>query len=367
MDDTPNAPDRDDAITERAVSTDSRPAEPEAGAGRAINAAFGRRRPADGAEGGSAGGPGRDLKGATGMRDGEPGEDGQEDRIEGPGYPSEDMDDVDPRDEDDETDDDDGYRDDDDVEEEDDDGYRVKEEGLETGDGMLEELMTPPGGDDLGGDRDTDPNLNGGHGLRMNAPEEGPVPIEDEPTDLSVIGHGHEDKAAWNRERIAMLQGIENEERDLRDATSEDAGLGGAALAGVLKGWEGGIASPTVDQGDDTFDDELSEEEEVVGDIAVDDMPADVMNDESIDDPNNMPFLPEHRDLPDDNLSLEEQLIATPGEDILSSGPEIGVNEELEAEDLNQTDSITRTYEDTREFMDDAMEGNERRDGVEDR
>ncbi len=381
MDDTPNAPDRDDAITERAVSMDSRPAEPEAGAGRAINAAFERRHPADEAEGHGTAGPGRDLRGATGMRDdggrtdgggGRTDGDGQEDRIEGPGYPSEDMDDVDPRDEDDEADDDDGYRDEDDgdLEEEDDDGYRVNEEaeGLETGDGMLEELMVPPGGDDLGGDRDTDPNLNGGHGIEMQAPEEGPIPIEDEPTDLSIIGHGHEDKAAWNRERIAMLQGMENDERDVRDATSEQAGAGGAVLSGVLEGWEGGTASPTVAQEiDPAFDDELSEMEEVVGDITVDDMPEDVLDDDSIRDPNNMPFLPEHRDLPDDNLSLEEQLIATPGEDILSSGAEIGVNEELEAEDLNQTDSITRTYEDTREFMDDAMEGNERRDGVEDR
>jgi hypothetical protein len=362
MDDTPNAPDRDDAITERTVSMDSRPAEPEVGAGRAINAAFSRNRTTPAAGGGGIGG---DAQASD--------DDGQQEDFQGAGYPTEDMDDVDPRDEDDATEDDDGYRDEDededDVEEEDDDGYRVNEdaEGLETGDGMLEELMVPPGGDALGGDRNTDPNLNGGHGIRMNAPEEGPMPIEDEPTDLSIIGHGHEGKAAWNRERIAMLQGMENDERDTRDATSEAVGLGGAAVAGVAEGWEGGIASPTLDQGDDAFEDELSEEEEVLGDMAIEDMADDILDDDSIRDPNNMPFLPEHRDLPDDNLSLEEQLIATPGEDILSSGAEIGVNEELEAEDLNQTDSITRTYEDTREFMDDAMEGNERRDGVEDR
>lgn len=366
MDDTPNAPDRDDASTERAVSMDGRPAESEAGAGRAINAAFDRRRSGDG---GGTGGPGRDRLGGTGADEGRPGNDGQEDHIEGPGYPSADMDDVVPQNDDDETDDDDGYRDEDsDVEGEDDDGYRVHEEGLETGDGMLEELMIPPGGDALGGDRDTDPSLNGGHGIRMLAPEEGDRPIEEEDTEDSVIGHGHEDKAAWNRERVEMLQGTENDARDVRDGTSEAVGLGGAVLGGVAEGWEGGVTSPTVAQGvDPAFDDELSETEEVVGDATVDDMPEDVMDDDSVRDPNNTPFLPEHRDLPDDNLSLEEQLIATPGEDILSSGAEIGVNEELEAEDLNQTDSITRTYEDTREFIDDTMEGNERRDGVEDR
>ena len=89
-------------------------------------------------------------------------------------------------------------------------------------------------------------------------PEEGPVPIEDEPTDLSIIGHGHEDKAACNRDRVAHLQEIEDDEVPPRDATSEAAGLGGAALSGALPGWEGGTASPTLDQGDDAFDDELS-------------------------------------------------------------------------------------------------------------
>ena len=92
-----------------------------------------------------------------------------------------------------------------------------------------------------------------------------------------------------------------------------------AALAGELQGWEGGIASPTIDQGDTEFDSELSEEEEVLGDMAIEDMADDVMGDASINDPNNMPFLPEHRDLPDDNMALEERLIATEGEDILSA------------------------------------------------
>jgi hypothetical protein len=367
----PNPPDRDDPVTERAVSMDTRPAEPNAGAGRAVNAAFNRRRP----EGSPA--PRTETTGQQDLR------------IEGAGYPSEDMDDVDP--EGDETADDDGYRDEDedDVEEEDDDGYRVKEEeqGLETGDGQLPELMperdslasslepgggqleqllVPPSGDALGGDRDSDPNLNGGHGISMIAPEEGPIRIEDEPTDTSIIGHGHEDKAAWNRDRVAHLQDIEDEEGDLRDATSEAMGLGGAAVSGELPGWEGGTASTVLAQGvDPEFNDELSEMEEVLGDMRLDDA-ADVLDDESINDPNNTPFLPEHRDLPDDNMAIEERLIATEGEDILSSGPELGVVEELEGEDLNQTDSISRTYEDTREFMDDAMEGNERRGGVED-
>jgi hypothetical protein len=91
----------------------------------------------------------------------------------------------------------------------------------------------------------------------------------------------------------------------------------------------------------------------------------DVLDDESINDPDNAPFLPEHRDLPDDNVDIEERLVATDGEDILSSGPELGVVEELEAEDLNGTDNIEQAFEDQREFMDDAMEGNERRGGVE--
>jgi hypothetical protein len=340
----PNPPDRDDPVTERAVSTDTRPAEPQAGAGRAINAAFSRHYP-----------PASEPDARGGLQD---------TRIEGAGYPSEDMDDVDPEDEDDEDlDDDDADEEDGDEEE----GYQLEPADLETNERALEEMMTPPGGDDLGGDRDTDPNLNGGHGIRMQAPEEGPIPIEVEPTDTSIIGHGHEDKAAWNRDRVAHLQEMEDDEREVRDATSEDAGLGGAALAGVLQGWEGGVASRTLDQGDDAFDRELSEEEEVLGDMAIEDLPEDVERDDSIEDPNNTPFLPEHRDLPDDNLSLEEKLIATPGEDILSSGPEIGVNEELEMEDLNQTDSISRTYEDQREFLDDAMDGNERRDGFADK
>ncbi|MBP1805747.1 hypothetical protein [Rubellimicrobium aerolatum] len=351
----PNPPDPDDAVTERAVSMADRPSASGAGAGRAINAAFSRRRPDE---------PAPQVL-TTGQQD---------TRIEGPGYPSEDRDDVDPEDgpEDEEDDlDDDDLDAEDDIDdegaelEEDEDGYRRGGEapGLETGDGQLDELMVPPGGDALGGDRDTDPNLNGGHGIVMTAPEEGPIPIEDEPTDTSIIGHGHEDKAAWNRERIAHLQDLENDERDLRDATSESAGVGGAVLAGAAEGWEGGDASPTIPT-DDRFDAELSEEEEVLGDLRLDDA-GDVMGDDSIVDPNNTPFLPEHRDLPDDNLSLEEQLIATPGEDILSSGAEIGVNEEMEAEDLNQSDSISRLYEDTREFLDDSMAGNERKGGVE--
>ncbi|TNC50163.1 hypothetical protein FHG66_09405 [Rubellimicrobium rubrum] len=359
MADQPNPPDRDDAVTERAVSMDTRPVGSTAGAGRAINAAFSRRRP--------EGEPAPQVQ-TTGQQD---------TRIEGAGYPSEDRDDVDPEIE---TEDDDGYRDADndldndddaeDAEEADEDGYRTSDdteaETLGANPDALQDVLVPPGGDALGGNRDTDPNLNGGHGIQMTAPEEGPVPIEDEPTDLSIIGHGHEDKAAWNRERVAHLQDLENDERDLRDATSEDAGVGGAVLGGVMQGWEGGDASPTIDQGDDpTFDSELSEEEEVLGDMAIDDMAEDVMEDGSIRDPNNMPFLPEHRAMPDDNLSLEEQLIATPGEDVLSSGAEIGVNEELEAEELNQTDSISRTYEDTREFLDDSMAGNERKGGVE--
>ena len=355
MADTPNPPDRDDPITERAVSMGTRPVSPNVGAGRAVNAAFSRNRTMPAGGGGGLAGDARDGRKS----------DQQQEDLQGAGYPTEDRDDVDPKPG---QGDQDGYRtEDDEVETEDDDGYRRNEEaeGLETGDGMLEELMVPPGGDKLGGDRDTDPNLNGGHGIRMRAPEEGPVPIEDEPTDLSIVGHGHEDKASWNRDRISMLQGMENDERDTRDATSEAVGLGGAAVAGVAEGWEGGIASRTLDQGDDAFDDELSEEEEVLGDLAVEDMPEDVLGDDSIRDPNNTPFLPEHRDLPDDNLSLEELLVATPGEDVLSSGAEIGVNEEMEAEDLNQTDSISRTFEDTREFMDDAMDGNERRGGHE--
>lgn len=378
MPDQPNPPDRDDAVTERAVSMDTRPAEPGAGAGRAVNAAFSRRRP--------EGAPPPQAE-VTGQQDL---------RIEGAGYPSEDMDDVDPEDEDDE---DDLAEEDDDEEE---DGYRVGEEaqgletgdgqlpdlmpdrdelatgrtgpgrradeapGLETGDGQLEELLDPPGGDDLGGDRDSDPNLNGGHGISMTAPEEGPIPIEDEPTDTSIIGHGHEDKAAWNRERVAHLQDIEDDEREVRPATSEALGLGGAALAGSLEGWEGGNASVTLEEANDPeFDDELSEEEEVLGDMRLDDA-QDVLDDESVNDPNNMPFLPEHRDLPDDNVSIEERLIGTDGEDSISAGAELGVVEELEMEDLNETDNISQAFEDQRLTMDDAAEGNERRGGVED-
>lgn len=324
MDRRPTPPDADDAVTERAVAMGDRPTSADRGAGRAIHAAFSRNRLASAAPG-------------------KPGDDGQEDSIEGPGYPAEDMDDLED-DEDDESD----------------------PEGLETGDGMLEELMVPPGGDALGGDRDADPNLNGGHGISMQAPEEGPVPIEDEPTDLSIIGHGHEDKAAWNRERVAHLQEIEDDEAPARE-TATGSGLGGAAVAGVAEGFEGGLASPTLDQGDDAFDAELSEEEEILGDIALDDLPGDLREDATIMDPDDGPMLPEHRELPEDDLLLEERLVATPGEDPLVAGAEFGTVEDLEAEDSNMTDDISRDFEDQRDSLSDSMDGNERRGGVEDR
>ena len=98
---------------------------------------------------------------------------------------------------------------------------------------------------------------------------------------------------------------------------------------------------------------------------SLEDLPEDVLRDASISDPNNTPFLPEHRDHPDDNISLEERLVATPGEDPLSAGAEIGINEELDMEDLNQTDNIEGAWEDARFGMDDAMDGNERRGGLE--
>lgn len=368
MDDTPNAPDLGDALGERAVDTGRpTPPQPGAGAGRAINAAFTRNRATPPGSGGVAGSAGdRDKRGEGGPAG------GQQEGFQGAGYPIADRDGPeDPEEEEDDLGDEgEDDLDDDDLgeeeeETEDDDGYRVHEEaeGLETGDGMLEELMTPPGGEDLGGDRDTDPNLNGGHGIRMQAPEEGPVAIEDEPTDLSILGHGHEGKAAWNRERTARLQEMEGDEPGLRPATSEAAGLGGAALGGALQGWEGGGASPTIEQGDDAFDAELSEEEEVLGDMRLKDA-EDVLRDDSIADPDRRPFLPEHRELPDEDLALEELLLATPGEDVLSSGAEIGVAEELEAEDLNLTDTITRRFEDQRDALDSAMDGNERRGGV---
>jgi hypothetical protein len=351
-------PDRDDPITERAVSMDTRPLDAGAGAGRAINAAFSRNRTTAAAGGGGVGGS---------VRDDQKQADGQQDDFQGAGYPSKDIDDVAPEDQ---SDDDDGYRKVDTGDEDQGTGDdRPKEEdpeGLETGDGILEALITPPSGDALGGDRDTDPNLNGGHGIRMQAPEEGDLPIELEDSEDSLIGHGHEDKAAWNRERVAHLQEIEHDERDLRPATSEQTGMGGAALAGELQGWEGGNASPTIDQGDTEFDPELSEEEEVLGDLAMEDMPEDVMRDASIRDPNNTPELPEFRDHPDDNMSLEELLVATPGEDPISAGAEIGINEELDMEDLNQTDNIEGAWENARFGLDDAMDGNERRGGLED-
>ncbi|HVG48615.1 MAG TPA: hypothetical protein VM899_10835, partial [Rubellimicrobium sp.] len=126
MPDQPNSPDRDDAVTERAVSMDTRPATPQAGAGRAVNAAFSRRRPED------APAPRVETTGQQDLR------------IEGAGYPSEDMDDVDPEDGEDDLDDDTSDEDDDEEE-----GYQVGEEaqGLETGDGQLPELM--PDRDDV--------------------------------------------------------------------------------------------------------------------------------------------------------------------------------------------------------------------------
>lgn len=159
-------------------------------------------------------------------------------------------------------------------------------------------------------DADEDPNLNGGHGIGGVAPEEGDVPIEEEPTDLSIVGHGHEDKAAWNRERVARLQAMEDEEPAL--ATSS------------------------------------------AGRVDFADVGEDIRDDDSVvaDDPE--PALAENR--LDDDRSLEERLIATPGEDPILGGAEFAGEDPPQAEDLNLDDDIARSLEEERERGDEPVE-----------
>jgi len=87
MADTPNPPDRDDPITERAVSMGTRPVSPNVGAGRAVNAAFSRNRTMPAGGGGGLPGDARDGRKS----------DQQQEDLQGAGYPTEDRDDVDPK------------------------------------------------------------------------------------------------------------------------------------------------------------------------------------------------------------------------------------------------------------------------------
>lgn len=76
------------------------------------------------------------------------------------------------------------------------------------------------------------------------------------------------------------------------------------------------------------------------------------------------PFLPEHRDFldggMDDDIPLEERLLDGGGEDPSFALGETGFAEDLEMEDLNETDDISNRFEDQR-VADDSMDGNEER------
>lgn len=257
------------------------------------------------------------------------------DLMQGAGYPSEDRDDVDPEDEEDGPD-----LDEDDDEDEFDDG--------------------------------DDETLNVGAQV---APEEGPVPIEEEVLDLSLL-EANVDKAAWNRERVAHLQEAEDagETPNPRNPSDAPAIAPTGSVGSFGTGGEGsepdlGVGAPNerVDPGipgletGDGILDELEDrtdvrEQEHIED-AVDGLDA------SMRLPDGQPDLPEHRFEPDDGISLEEQLVARDGEDSLL-GTEVGFVEDLEPERLNEDDNVSRRFEDDRDRLSDSMDGNERRGGL---
>jgi hypothetical protein len=119
----------------------------------------------------------------------------QETTIEGPGYPSEDMDDADDMDPD-------------------------EDEGLLSGDEDDE-------GDEFADIADVDDDVQA-----LAPPELGDAPIEEEIGDTSILGAGHTDKAAWNRERIAAMQ--DEEEHAETDTFGSQAVLGHGETPDVL-------------------------------------------------------------------------------------------------------------------------------------
>lgn len=344
------------------------PSEPVVGAGRAVNAAYDARRLAEQQAQQQQAQHRQDLA-------------GQEDAVRGPGYPVADLDGPqgDPvggttgaegappltGPEDDEEDEDDDDDDDDAFDDGDDETLQVAPEALADG-----ALLAPP---------------------------EGEVTIEDEDGDLSLLGHGHEDKAAWNRERIAAMQDTEahvhgdtvGSQAILGHGTTPDinaAGLGDEAAVGLSGpvagpvpgesedlGYGGGAPAedadvPGLDTGDgmldelmdDTEDAEAEHVEDAAGSLDARMLDAD---DVLIPASDGNPRLDSWDDQPDDGIAPEEMLIATPGEDPLVAGAEMGFAEDLDMETQNETDDMSRDAEFARGDLDDGATGNERQNG----
>jgi hypothetical protein len=314
------------------------PLGPQMGAGRAINAAYDARRLAEQQA--------QQQQARAGQ-----GSTGQEDAVRGPGYPVADLDGpqgdpvggttgaldspslTGPEDEDDDLDEEDDA-DDEEFDDGDDETLQVSPEEL--GEGAL---LAPP---------------------------EGEVAIEEEVGDLSVLGHGHEDKAAWNRERIAAMQDTEAHEGGdtvgsqaiLGHGTMpeiNEAGLGDEAVVGLAgpvagrvpgesedMGYDGGAPAedadvPGLDTGDgmlddlmdDTEDEEAERIEEAVGGLEARMLDADDVLEPASD---GTPRWDSWDDQPDDGIAPEEMIIATPGEDPLVAGAEMGYAEDLDME-----------------------------------
>jgi hypothetical protein len=352
---------------------------PKAGAGRAIEAAFARQRGLGG--GGSAGGDAeaRSESSAVNRQSGGPSsgaEDGTGDQqagIAGPGYPVADRDGADP-------------------------GEMQNLENDEWADMDLD-------GDDEGAMDDGD----GGGTLRaeLAPPEAGGLSIEEEPFDTSILSGTREDKAAWNRERLkAAAPGefggpeqaddpaldpdsgagragqdrddprLQTGEADEAELSTDPARLGAQGRGGNTgfggdvgqdrderrqglgsRGTEAGHGRMSLRPEDERLDPDFEGEVALGEEMA---MPED--GGTQLPDPD--PFLPEHRDFrqdgADDEIPLEERLIAGEGEDPSFLGGEIGTVESLEPEDLNETDDIATDFEDMRDRLNDSMDGNER-------
>lgn len=248
--------------------------------------------------------------------------------------------------------------------------------------------------DDLDDDEGMDEVEDDDEGMTLDsaatAPlEAGDMAIEDEPFDTSILGDGHADKAAWNRERLASLPTDDDAGRGRTPGSSEDMGYGGGApnedvdpdLPGLDTG--DGMLDDLADETEEEEDDHLSDAasglddedpkahmaDAILGDDGeFSDFGADpdrgaggrVASDALTIDPDGQPELFGNGDLDDGDMSPEDLIIAVDGEDPLLAGVELGFLEELDMEGLNETDDISRDLEDQRADMDDSASGNER-------
>lgn len=341
----------------------------EAGAGRAIEAAWARRHGASASAGPqretTAVGSGSDA-GAKPEADRPPtDDDGQQGGIAGPGYPVADRDGTEP--------------------------------------GAIEELENDGwadldlDGDDEGPMDDGDPGPGGVPGAGLAPPEAGRLSIEEEPFDTSILPDAHAEKAAWNRARLAAAEpgafgGPEQGDDPALDPAARSVPapdldpdlpvrgegaerLGDIAGTGGGAGEEGrrmglGRRGTETQHGDLSLRPEHEElDPDVIPEVALGEQVG-AFEDEGTVIPEGGPVLPEHRDFlqdgADEEIPLEERLLDGEGEDPSFAGGEIGTVESLEPEDLNETDDITRSFEETRADLNDSADGNERHGGRDD-